>query len=351
MAFGKIAGGILGAGLSYLGGKKVGDALGQQGALMQAAGEKASQMAAFKPVAITAGPFGSTTGTGGYQVSPEIAALQQQISGLYGSSLDQAQQAAETMPQFQQAAAGLFGLGQQYLAESPEQARQQFMSEQMAALRPYDIEEEQRLASSVFGRGRGGLNLSVGGQPELQALSEARNRRNLQLAAAADQAAQQRIGFGAGLFGQGAQTLGAGYGVQSAALKPTSDLLALQYSTMQPAREAYLDALNEAQLRSNIGATQGQLYMAGALPSAQAYGMQGGVRGGTLMGIGQNIGGMFSGMKNPFSFPQGSNEIMSVPGATWSGNYSGQAGVSPAPQTTGIDLGRIMSPYSKGRLF
>ena len=299
MALGKIAGGILGAGFSYLGGKKVGDALGQQGALMQAAGQKASQMAAFKPVAITAGPFGSTTGTGGYQVSPEIAALQQQISRLYGGSLGQAEQAQAMMPQFQQAASGLFGLGQQYLAQSPEEARQQYMSEQMAALRPYDIEEEQRLASSVFGRGRGGLNLSVGGQPELQALSEARNRRNLQLAAAADQAAQQRIGFGAGLFGQGAQTLGAGYGIQSQALQPTTDLLKLQYSTMQPAREAYKDALAEAQLRSGIGATQGELYLKGALPSAQAYGMQGGVRGGTLMGIGESIGGLFSGFKMP----------------------------------------------------
>jgi len=299
MGIGKIAGGIVGGALNYYGGKKVADALGQQGALMQAAGQKASQMAAFKPVAITAGPFGSTTGTGGYQVSPEIAALQQQISRLYGGSLGQAEQAQAMMPQFQQAASGLFGLGQQYLAQSPEEARQQFMSEQMAALRPYDIEEEQRLASSVFGRGRGGLNLSVGGQPELQALSEARNRRNLQLAAAADQAAQQRIGFGAGLFGQGAQTLGAGYGIQSQALQPTTDLLKLQYSTMQPAREAYKDALAESQLRSNIGATQGALYLKGALPSAQAYGMQGGVRGGMLMGLGQDIGGLFSGFKMP----------------------------------------------------
>lgn len=299
MAFGKIAGGLLGAGLSWLGGKKTANALGLQGALTQAAGQQASQMAAFRPVAITAGPLGSTTGQGGYQVSPEIAALQQQISGLYGGSLGQAEQAAAMMPQFQEAAQGLFGLGQQYLAQSPEEARQQYMSEQMAALRPYDIEEEQRLASSVFGRGRGGLNLSVGGQPELQALSEARNRRNLQLAAAADQAAQQRIGFGAGLFGQAAGTLGAGYGIQSQALQPTTDLLKLQYAAQQPAREAYLDALREAQMKADIGARQGQLYMAGALPSAQAYGMQGGVRGGMLAGLGSSMGGLFSGFNMP----------------------------------------------------
>ena len=131
MGWGSIAGGLLGAGLNWLGGKKTANALGQQGALTQAAGQQASQMAAFKPVAITAGPLGSTTGQGGYQVSPEIAALQQQISGLYGGSLGQAEQAAAMMPQFQEAAQGLFGLGQQYLTQSPEEARQQYMSKKI----------------------------------------------------------------------------------------------------------------------------------------------------------------------------------------------------------------------------
>lgn len=293
---GKIAGGIIGAAGGYLGGKKIADGLGQQGALMQAAGDKAAGMAQFKPVAMVATPFGSTTGTGGYTVSPEIQALQQQLSGLYSQSLGQAEQAQGMMPQFQQAAQGLLGLGQQYISQSPEQARQQYMSEQMAALRPYDIEEEQRLASSVFGRGRGGLSVGAGGQPELQALSEARNRRNLQLAAAADQAAQQRIGFGAGLFGQGAQTLGQGYGIQEQALAPTAAYLGLQEATMQPARQQYLDSLEEARLRAAAGAQAGSLYMQGAIPSAQAYGQQAGVRGGMLAGLGQGLGGSFSGL-------------------------------------------------------
>ncbi len=46
-----------------------------------------------------------------------------------------------------------------------EELRQRYMQEQMDVLRPYDIEEEQRLASSVFGRGRGGLSVGAGGQP------------------------------------------------------------------------------------------------------------------------------------------------------------------------------------------
>lgn len=294
--FGKIAGGVLGAVGGYLGGKKIAKGLGQQGALMQAAGDKAAGMAQFKPVAMVATPFGSTTGTGGYTVSPEIQALQQQLSGLYSQSLGQAEQAQGMMPQFQQAAQGLLGLGQQYISQSPEQARQQYMSEQMAALRPYDIEEEQRLASSVFGRGRGGLSVGAGGQPELQALSESRNRRNLQLAAAADQAAQQRIGFGAGLFGQGAKTLGQGYNIQQQALAPTAAYLGMQESLLQPARQQYLDSLEEARLRAAAGAQAGSLYMGGAIPSAQAYGQQAGVRGGMLAGLGQGLGSSFSGL-------------------------------------------------------
>ena len=305
-SIGSIAGGVANLAGGYLGGKKIADGLGKQGALLQAAGEKAAGMAQFKPVAMIPTPFGSTTGTGGYTVSPEIQALQQQLSGLYSQSLGQAEQAQGMMPQFQQAAQGLFGLGEQYISQSPEQARQQYMSEQMAALRPYDIEEEQRLASSVFGRGRGGLSVGAGGQPELQALSEARNRRNLQLAAAADQAAQQRISFGAGLFGQGAQTLGQGYNIQQQALAPTSAYLGMQESLLQPARQQYLDSLEEARLRAAAGAQAGSLYMQGAVPSATSYGQQAGVRGGMLMGMGKSAADIFS------SFSGASNNPMDI---------------------------------------
>lgn len=294
--FGQIAGGILGAAGGYLGGKKIAKGLGQQGALMQAAGQKSSDMAQFKPIAMVATPFGSTTGTGGYTVSPEIQALQQQLSGLYSQSLGQAESAAAMQPQYEQAAAGLFNLGQQYIAQSPEEARQRYMQQQMDALRPYDIEEEQRLASSVFGRGRGGLSVGTGGQPELQALAESRRRRDLQLAAGAEQAAQQQIDFGRGLFGGAAQTQGLGYGLQEQALAPTAAYLGLQEATMQPARQQYLDSLEEARLRAGAGAQAGSLYMQGAIPSAGAYGAQAGVRGGMLAGLGQGLGSSFSGL-------------------------------------------------------
>jgi hypothetical protein len=286
--------GIFSAVGGYLGGKKIADGLGKQGALLQAAGDKAAGMAQFKPIAMVANPFGSTTGTGGYTASPEIQALQQQLTGLYSGSLNQAEQAAALQPQYDQAAAGLFNLGQQYLSQSPEQARQTFMQQQMDALRPYDIEEEERLSRTAFGRGQGGLSVGAGGNPLLKQLQESRNRRNLQLAAGADQAAQQQIAFGQGLFGGAAQTSGLGYGLQQQALAPTASYLQLQEATTQPGRQLYMDSLEEARLRAAAGAQAGSLYMQGAVPSAGSYGAQSGVRGGMLAGLGKGLDGMFA---------------------------------------------------------
>ena len=204
----------------------------------QDAARLSAQASAFRPVGLTT-RFGTsefdvttdpTTGlptlTGaGYTASPEIQALQDRLSALYGSSLGQAEQAQAMGMPLGQAGQGLFGLGQQYLATSPEQARQQYIDEQMALLDPIRQREEQRLASSVFGRGRAGLQVGDMGQPELFALASARRGQDAQLAAQAEQAAQQRIGFGAGLFGTGAGMLGQQYALPTAALGPLAGIL------------------------------------------------------------------------------------------------------------------------------
>jgi hypothetical protein len=143
---------------------------------------------------------------------------------LTGGALGTAQQAQMAAQPLGQAAQGLFGLGAGYLAESPEAARQQFMQQQYAMLDPIRAREEQRLASSVFGRGRAGLNIGDMGQPELFALASARRSQDLELAAQAEQAAQQRAQFGAGLFGTGANLLGQQYGIPTQALGPLQSL-------------------------------------------------------------------------------------------------------------------------------
>ena len=203
--------------------KQQAGAMNAQAAAQAEAARIAAEEQRFKPVGITT-RFGSATPqfTGSqltgydYQGSPEVLALQDQLSRIYGSSLGQAEQAAGYQPQFQQAAQNLFALGQQEMPQS----REQIMEEQQALLRPYDIEEEQRLAAGVFGRGRGGLSVGAGGNPELQALAESRSRRDQQLLANVDQAYMNRAQQASGLFGQGAGLLGQGYQIQQGALAP-----------------------------------------------------------------------------------------------------------------------------------
>jgi hypothetical protein len=230
--------------------KKQAAAMNAQAAAQVEAARIAAEEQRFRPVGITT-RFGSATPqftdnrlTGyDYQGSPEVTALQDQLSRIYGSSLGQAEQAAGYQPQFQQAAEGLFALGQQEMPQS----REQIMAEQQALLRPYDIEQEQRLAASVFGRGRGGLSVGVGGNPELQALAESRSRRDQQLLANVDQAYLNRAASGANLFGQGAGLLGQGYTVQQGALAPFTS----QFSTAQGLEQA-------AQQPMDIGTALGQ---------------------------------------------------------------------------------------------
>jgi len=245
MAGATVVSGLLGARAA---GKQA-SAMNAQAAAQVEAARIAAEEARFRPVGITT-RFGTATPqfTGGrltgydYQGSPEVLALQDQLSRIYGPSITQAERAATYQPQFQQAAEQLFALGQ---AEIP-QSREQIMQQQRDLLRPYDIEEEQRLAAGVFGRGRGGLSVGAGGQPELQALAEARRRRDLQLAANVDQQYMSRAQQAAGLMGAGAGLLGTGYEAQTAALGP-----------FQGAFQSALDLETAAQQPLQIGSALG----------------------------------------------------------------------------------------------
>jgi hypothetical protein len=115
-----------------------------------------------------------------------------------------------------QGAQSLFNLGQQYLAQSPQEAAQQYMSQQQALLQPSRDQASARLTQNLFNTGRGGVAVSQGGMmgaanPEQQALLNSQAQQDLQLAAQAQQAGQAQTQFGAGLFGLGAQAATAGY--------------------------------------------------------------------------------------------------------------------------------------------
>ena len=229
--------------------------------------ERAAQLAAeearFRPVGISTrfgqsqfqyGPEGRLSGAS-YTTSPEIQALQNRLSTLYGDSLGLAEQAVAPSQT-------LFGLGQQYLAQTPEQARNQYLQEQYAMLDPIRQREEARLGASVFGRGRAGLNIGDVGQPELAALANARRTQDLQLAAGAEQAARDRIAYGTGLFGEAAK-------LGTTALSPFQTQFGLS-SLLEQAGQQPLDI--GAQLggrTATAGASAGRSLLEGGMAAAQ----------------------------------------------------------------------------------
>jgi len=306
-----VAGAVVGGVMQNRAAKKQAAAMNSQAAAQVEAARIAAEEQRFRPVGITT-RFGSATPqftdnrlTGyTYQGSPEVTALQDQLSRIYGTSLGQAEQAATYQPQFQRAAEGLFALGQQEMPQS----REQIMAEQQALLRPYDIEEEQRLAAGVFGRGRGGLSVGAGGQPELQALAESRRRRDLQLAAGADQAAQQQIAFGQGLLGGSAQTTGLGYGLQQQALAPFQAQFGTAQGLDDAAKQSLQMGLGIGEAASLAGARGGELYGNNMARANTSFQQQGNIRGGMLSGMGQSFGNMLGGM----SMPTGGTNPMNI---------------------------------------
>ena len=310
---GSVVGGIVGTAASYYGAKKSASAAKEAAIREQQAAEAAREEMRFRPVGITTrfgtatpqfqdGRFSGYT----YAATPELSALQDQMSRIYGSSLGQAERAAALQPQYERAAAGLFSLGEQYLGESPEETRQRYMSEQMAALRPYDIEQEQRLAASAFGRGTTGLSVGAGGNPMLQALLESRSRRDLQLAAAAEQAAQQRAAYGAGLFGTAAQTQGLGYGLQQTALTPFQQQFAMGQQLESAAQQPLQLGAELGSAASQAGRYAGAAYQSGMQNAAAQQQAAANTMSGFWSQAGQDLGGYLGGMKNPFAaMPRG----------------------------------------------
>lgn len=241
---------IISGGLALAGGLFGGSSAKKAAQAQAAAQERAAQLAAeearFRPVGITTrfgssqfqtGPDGRVSGAS-YELDPQLAAMQDRFLGLAGGGLSQAEAAQQQFAPLGQAAQGLFGLGQQYLAQSPEQAAQQYMMEQQNLLAPSRERLFAQLQNQLFQTGRGGLSVGATGErpsgaaglgattPELEAYYNAIAQQDAQLAAGAQQAGMDQARFGAGLFGTGGNLLTQGYGGQAAALDPYKAYLA-----------------------------------------------------------------------------------------------------------------------------
>lgn len=306
---------------------------------LRAAGQQAAVSAQFRPVGITtrfgASQFQVNPQTGqleaaGYTVSPEFQALQNRLMGLAGTGLTQAEQAQAEFAPLTGAAQGLFGLGQQYLARSPQDVAQQYVERQQALLQP----ERERQLATIRNRlqktGRTGLSVAQGGDlqaanPELAAYYNALAQQNLQLAAQGEQAGQQAAQFGAGLFGTGANILGQRYAGQQAALTPFTQYLTgvggIESQAQQPLglSSSLGQASSGAGYRSGYLGLQGNLGAAQAMYPANAYSPYANILGGLGQSplasglIGQGLGSLFDGVSN----------------ALTNADYYSQFGISP----------------------
>jgi hypothetical protein len=235
---------LIGPGLSLLGGlfggSSAADAASSQAAAQTEAARIAAEEARFRPIGVTTrfgssqfttGPEGRVTGAG-YTLSPELKAMQDRFMALTGQGLSQAEAAQAAFAPLSTGAQGLFSLGQQYLAQSPEQAAQQYMARQQDLLAPSRERQMAQLQNTLFQQGRSGLSVGATGArpsgaaglgattPEMEAYYNAIAQQDAALAAGAQQAGMDQARFGAGLLGTAGNLLTQGYQGQAGALAP-----------------------------------------------------------------------------------------------------------------------------------
>ena len=330
----------LGSGLgSAVGGQDTGSQVGgyySDAAAQQAAyAQQAQQGALFRPVGLTTAfgkssfgydPYGNLT-SAGYELTPELQAIRDRALASAGAyNPEQIGQMAQPIGA---GATSLFGLGQQYLATSPQEAAAKAMAERQALLIPGRAAEEARLATANYGRGTGGLGVNTGtgsapSNPLAQALFNARAQQDAQLAAEAEQLGQARTTYGAGLFGTGANLLSQVPSLTSAGYAPLTTQLGLAQSVEGLGQQAMDLSSSLAARQSTAGAQAGNLLLRGGLESAQT-GLAGNIAQAGIQSTQQNalqntLGSVFGQI--------GSGGSSSGLG-TWFGNLIGGGGSTP----------------------
>jgi hypothetical protein len=323
-----LGGAVSGAG-GILAGQTAAKASEEQARMISEATGQAVGGSQFRPIGTTT-RFGTsqfqvdpTTGqltSASYQLTPELKAMQDRVMALTGQGLTEAEQAAGRYAPLTAGAQGLFGLGQQYLAQSPEQVAADYMARQQDLLAPSRERQLAQLQNQLFQTGRGGLSVGGtgmrpgGGQglraasPEMEAYYNALAQQDAQLAAGAQQAGQQQVQFGAGLMGTGANLLGAyGQGL-TGAYAPFSTGIGVGSQLEQLGQQPLSLSQQLAQLSSTAGARAGELGIRGTtaasvarLPSMQYNPLARalvGAGGNTQFGgaLGEFVGGAFPGL-------------------------------------------------------
>lgn len=268
-----VAGPVLSTVGGLIGGSKASQAANQQATAFRDAATYARNQAAFQPFGIT-NTFGSsnfgidpTTGrvtSAGYSLSPQLSNIQ---AGLMGA-------AANYDPtQYLAGSNAMLNLGNQYLAQSPEAAAQDYYNQQQRVLAGPREQALAKARNAVYQTGRAGL--ATGGtttgmmqsNPELAALYNAQSQQDLELAAKADQYGMDRTRFGYGL-------LSSAPGVYSGAYAPLQTQLNLASSVEKLGMTPYEMSIGLGKTISDAGVRQGEFMLQGeklAAPAQMAY--------------------------------------------------------------------------------
>jgi hypothetical protein len=274
-------GDIVGPVLGYKGAKAQASATRDAAQMQADAAREAAEMSRFRPVGITTG-FGSSNFTfddegnvtgAGYQLTPELTAIRDRLISQAGSY--DPTQIAQQAQALGTGAASLFGAAQGYLSESPEAARQRYISNQQALLNPLNEQNLAGIRNRLAQTGRAGL--ATGGtasglqatNPEMAAYYNALAQQNAQLTAGADQAAQQQQAFGAGLFGSGAGLLGQQTSLTAGAYAPLQTMLGLAGSTEQLGQQALELGSAIGGRQATAGAAAGNLLASGGIQAGR----------------------------------------------------------------------------------
>lgn len=258
----------------------------------------------FRPVGISTRFGTSTFGMGpdgylqsaGYTVSPEVKAIQDRLLTQAGGYRPEV--IGEMAAPLGTAATGLFSLGGQYLATSPEQAAADYMRQQQGLLAPGRERALATVRGRLFGEGRGGLGVQTGTgtaptSPELQAYYNALAQQEAQLAAQADEYGRQRTLFGTQLYGRGAELLGQLPTLTTQGYGPLQTQLGLA-AEIERLGQTPLDIGAQLGGRSaTAGANVGQSLLTGGLGAARTLQQanQYSVPGSLLTGFGQQLSG------------------------------------------------------------
>jgi hypothetical protein len=304
----------------------------------------AAEESRFRPIGTTTrfgssqfqfGPEGRLSGAG-YTVSPELQQYQDQLRALSQQQIQQGLMAPQQYAPLQGAAGGLFSLGQQYLAQTPEQVAQQYISRQQDLLAPSRERQYAQVQNQLFNTGRGGLSVGATGlrpsggmglgasNPEMEAYYNALAQQDLQLAAQAQEAGQRQTAFGAGLLGSGSQLLGQYQAGQVGALSPFQTSLGLGGTIEQMGQQGLEigSALGgrSATAGANVGRSllEGGLGAARTMQAANAYNPLANI----LQGAGTNP--LFTQYRQPYINAQ---QAMNQYGASNVYGYGGQGQV------------------------